>query len=83
MVVDYKTAGTSDPDELDRRVGVYRLQGASYALAVAVATGEAVVRVTFVFLTPHGAVERPLPDLDVAVAEADALVAAGGEVTVG
>ncbi len=83
VVVDYKTAGTSDPDELDRRVGVYRLQGASYALAVAVATGEAVVRVTFVFLTPHGAVERPLPDLDVAVAEADALVAAGGEVTVG
>jgi hypothetical protein len=41
-----------------------------------------VVRVTFVFLTPAGAVERHLPDLDVAVAEVRALVVAGREVLV-
>jgi ATP-dependent exoDNAse (exonuclease V) beta subunit len=60
VVVDYKTAATSDPDELDRRVEGYRNQGASYALAVAAATGEPVVRVTFLFLTPDGAIERHL-----------------------
>ena len=52
VVVDHKVAATSDPAELDRRVEGYRLQGASYALTVAATTGEPVVRVTFVFLTP-------------------------------
>ena len=43
----------TDPAELDRRVEGYRLQGASYAVAVARATGEPVVRVAFLFLTPE------------------------------
>jgi ATP-dependent helicase/nuclease subunit A len=67
VVVDYKTAGTTDPDELDQRAAGYAMQGASYALAVAAATGEPVVRVTFVFLTPAGPVERSIGDLDLAV----------------
>ena len=81
VVVDYKTSGASDPDEIDRRVLGYRLQGASYALAVGAATGEPVQRVTFVFLTREGAVERHLPDLAAAIADVRSLVAAGNEVT--
>ena len=50
-------------------VARYRAQGASYALAVAGATGEPVVDVVFVFLTPDGPVDRSLPDLPAAVAE--------------
>jgi ATP-dependent exoDNAse (exonuclease V) beta subunit len=79
VVVDYKTAGTIDPGELDRRVEGYRLQGASYAVAVAATTGEVVDRVTFVFLTPDGAVERHLSDLDGAAAHVRTLLAAGRE----
>lgn len=79
VVVDYKTAGTADADELDRRVAGYRHQGASYALAVAEATGEPVEDVVFVFLTPAGAIERRLPDLPDAVAGVRRLVEAGAE----
>ena len=69
VVVDYKTAATADPADLDRRADVYRLQGASYAVTVGAATDEPVVRVTFLFLTPEGAIERHLPDLAAAMAE--------------
>jgi ATP-dependent helicase/nuclease subunit A len=81
VVVDHKTSATSDPADLDGRVEGYRLQGGSYALAVAAAAGEPVVRVTFLFLTPEGAVERDLPDLDAAVAEVRGLVTSGRERT--
>jgi ATP-dependent exoDNAse (exonuclease V) beta subunit len=69
VVVDYKT-GPAGPDvDLDPLVARYRAQGASYALAMGDATGEPVVDVVFVFLTPGGAVDRRLPDLAQAVAE--------------
>jgi ATP-dependent helicase/nuclease subunit A len=80
VVVDYKTAATSDPALLDQRVEGYRLQGASYALTVATSTDEPVVRVTFLFLTPDGAVERDLSDLDASVADVRRLLRAGVEV---
>ena len=80
MVVDYKTASTSDSDALDRRVEGYRTQGASYALTIGASIAEPVVRVTFLFLTPDGAVERHLADLDVAMADVRQLVAAGQEI---
>jgi ATP-dependent exoDNAse (exonuclease V) beta subunit len=67
VVVDYKTAATADRAELARRVEGYRIQGASYALTVGITTGEPVTRVTFLFLTPTGAIELDLPDLDAAV----------------
>jgi len=82
VVVDYKTAASSAPAELDHRAAGYRLQGAAYALAVAAATGEPVVRVVFLFLTPAGAIERDLDDLDAAVREVRAIVGAGQEVLV-
>ena len=80
VVVDYKTAGTSDPAELDRRLEGYRNQGASYALVMGASTGEPVARVTFLFLTPDGAIERHLSNLDDAVAEVRRLVAVGAEI---
>ncbi|MEO7570930.1 MAG: PD-(D/E)XK nuclease family protein, partial [Acidimicrobiales bacterium] len=79
VVVDHKTAATNDPAELDRRVAGYRLQGAAYAVAVGRATAEPVTRVVFVFLTPQGAIERSLTDLDAAMADVERLVAAGAE----
>jgi ATP-dependent exoDNAse (exonuclease V) beta subunit len=79
VVVDYKTAATSDPEVLDQRVEGYRLQGASYALTVATSTAEPVVRVTFLFLTPEGAVERHLSDLEATVDEVRRLLRAGEE----
>jgi ATP-dependent exoDNAse (exonuclease V) beta subunit len=80
VVVDYKTASTSDSEVLDQRVAGYRTQGASYALVVGAAIDEPVVRVTFLFLTPDGAVERHLDDLDGAMAEVRQLVTAGQEI---
>jgi ATP-dependent helicase/nuclease subunit A len=79
VVVDHKTSASADPDELDRRVAGYRLQGAAYAVALGRATGEPVTRVVFLFLTPQGAVERELTDLDAAMADVERLVADGQE----
>jgi ATP-dependent exoDNAse (exonuclease V) beta subunit len=78
-VVDYKTAATDDDAELDRRTDGYRLQGASYALTIAETTGQPVNRVTFLYLTPSGPVERHLADLDAAVERVRTLVTAGQE----
>jgi ATP-dependent exoDNAse (exonuclease V) beta subunit len=81
VVVDYKTSASAAPAELDRRVASYRMQGGSYAVAVAAATGEPVVRVTFVFLTPEGAIERHLTGEDLVAATEGVLtmLAAGDE----
>ena len=74
VVVDYKTSATSDPADLAGRVDGYRVQGASYARVVGTTTGEPVTKVTFVFLTPDGAIELDLPDLGPAMEEIDELV---------
>jgi ATP-dependent helicase/nuclease subunit A len=70
VVVDYKTGPHGVDADLDPLVERYRMQGASYALAIADATREPVLDMVFVFLTPEGAVERSIPDLTEAVAEA-------------
>jgi ATP-dependent exoDNAse (exonuclease V) beta subunit len=70
VVVDYKTGPPGLDVDLDPLVERYRMQGASYALAVADATRQPVLDMVFVFLTPEGAVERSIPDLARAVAEA-------------
>ncbi len=81
-VVDYKTAATSDPDELKLRVGNYRMQGGSYALAVETTTDESVACVTFVFLTPEGAVEMQLPQVRETIAEICRAISARAEMEV-
>ncbi len=75
VVVDYKTGPQGLDVDLDPLVERYRMQGASYALAVADATREPVLDMVFVFLTPEGAVERSIPDLPQAVGEARSFAA--------
>lgn len=79
VIVDYKTSMTTEPEELDRRVALYQNQGASYALAVTQATGEPVAGVAFLFLTAQGAIERSLPNRDLAMAHARQLIVTGHE----
>ncbi|MGV3759419.1 MAG: PD-(D/E)XK nuclease family protein, partial [Actinomycetota bacterium] len=79
VVVDHKTSASAEPEELDRRLAGYRLQGAAYAVAVGRSAGEPVTRVVFLFLTPDGPDERELPDLEGAMADVERLVAEGQE----
>jgi ATP-dependent helicase/nuclease subunit A len=76
VVADYKTGPHGVDADLGPLVERYRMQGASYALAIADATREPVLDMVFVFLTPEGAVERSIPDLAEAVAEARRFAAA-------
>ncbi len=73
VVVDYKTDVVT-PTEIDAKVDRYRLQGAAYALAVAVTTGRPVAECWFVFAGIDGAVERRVEDLAAAVDEVKRIV---------
>jgi ATP-dependent exoDNAse (exonuclease V) beta subunit len=80
-VLDYKTDAFTDDADLDAKVARYRHQGAAYALALGRATGRPVHRMVFCFVGgPDGtpAVERRIEDLDAAIAEVEALLAAQG-----
>jgi ATP-dependent exoDNAse (exonuclease V) beta subunit len=57
VVVDYKTDAVRG-DELSARLAHYRIQAAAYALAVAEATGQDVVRCVLCLLDPAGAHEE-------------------------
>ena len=57
VVVDYKTDGVESPEEIDRSMEHYRLQGGAYALALERATGKQVVKVIFLFLTTGSEIE--------------------------
>ena len=74
VVVDYKTDAVVSDADLDRAVNRYRLQGATYALAVHRALGVPVARCVFLFLRADGAVAREVHDLDEAMGEVEALV---------
>ncbi|MBC8365134.1 MAG: UvrD-helicase domain-containing protein [Actinobacteria bacterium] len=80
-VLDYKTDAFADESDLDAKVARYRHQGAAYALALGRATGLPVHHMVFCFVGgPEGtpAVERRIEDLDAAVAEVEAVLAAPG-----
>jgi ATP-dependent exoDNAse (exonuclease V) beta subunit len=78
VVVDYKTDAWRDEADLDAKVARYRLQGASYAVALELATGEPVAECVFVFLGEGEARERAVSDLPQAMAEVRALLAGFG-----
>jgi ATP-dependent helicase/nuclease subunit A len=69
VVVDYKTDAA-----LDTAVDRYRLQAATYALALEATLGRPVARAVFVFCRPDGAVEREVADLRAAIDEVRLLV---------
>jgi ATP-dependent exoDNAse (exonuclease V) beta subunit len=76
VVVDYKTDAFTDDADLDAKVQRYRLQGASYAVALEQATGETVAECVFVFLDGDDARERTVSDLPAAMREVRAALAA-------
>ena len=69
VVVDYKT----DAD-LETAPDRYRLQAATYALALETTLGRPVARAVFVFCRPDGAIEREVADLPAAIGEVRVLV---------
>jgi ATP-dependent exoDNAse (exonuclease V) beta subunit len=69
VVVDYKTDTVRSPAEVDAAVARYRLQGATYAVALERDLGRPVVAVRFVFTCGGTAVERDLDDLPSATAD--------------
>ena len=76
VVVDYKTDAWSDDADLDTKVTRYRLQGASYAVALEQATGEPVAECVFVFLGGDEARELAVSDLAEAMREVRAALGA-------
>ena len=74
VVVDYKTDTVGSAAEVDAAVGRYRLQGATYAVAIEHTVQRPVAAVRFVFVSGGGAVERDVDDLPAAMAEVVALV---------
>jgi ATP-dependent exoDNAse (exonuclease V) beta subunit len=67
VIVDYKT-DTVPVAALDQRVAFYRPQLAAYAAALQAATGERIARCVLLFLSPTGAVERTIEDLEATIA---------------
>ncbi|MFO7590477.1 MAG: PD-(D/E)XK nuclease family protein, partial [Acidimicrobiia bacterium] len=78
VVVDWKTDAVRTDAEVDTALARYRLQGATYALALEAVLGRAVTRCTFVFVGPDGARQREVDDLPGAVAEVRSLISAPG-----
>ncbi|HEY1988533.1 MAG TPA: UvrD-helicase domain-containing protein [Acidimicrobiales bacterium] len=78
-VVDYKTDAVGDGEELTRAMHRYRLQGATYSLAVERALGRPVSRCVFLFLRGETAIQREVPDLRLAIGEVERLVRAVSE----
>jgi ATP-dependent helicase/nuclease subunit A len=77
VVVDYKTDIVRDDEEVEQAFARYRLQGATYALALETALGRPVRRCVFVFLAmPHRTVERVVEDLRASMAEVGRVVEA-------
>jgi ATP-dependent helicase/nuclease subunit A len=75
VVVDYKTDRVDD-EQLDALLAKYRVQGATYAVALEAALGRPVAEVVFVFARARGAIERAVSDLPAARAEVRARLAA-------
>ncbi len=74
IVVDYKTDALRSAADADVAVGGYRLQGATYALALEHSLQRPVAAVRFVFLSGGEPVERDLVDLAAAIGEVRELV---------
>jgi ATP-dependent helicase/nuclease subunit A len=77
-IVDYKTDHLADGEDAGSLARRYRLQGASYALAVEEVLGRPVVSCSFLILTPSGSLATPIPDLDLAVSEVREALGQGG-----
>ena len=77
VVVDYKTDAATSEAEIAAAVERYRLQAASYAVAVEGVLARPVTRAVFLFLRAPGGVEREIRDLAAAKAEVEAILTNG------
>jgi ATP-dependent exoDNAse (exonuclease V) beta subunit len=68
VIVDYKT-DTVPAAALDRRMAYYRPQVAAYVSGLAAATCRPVARAVLLFLSPIGAIERTVEDIDDAITQ--------------
>jgi YD repeat-containing protein len=75
-VVDYKTDAVRNDQQLEQVADGYRLQGATYSLAVERTLGRPVTRCVFLFLRESTAIPVDVPDLPVAMQEVEALARA-------
>jgi len=75
VVADWKTDAVRTDAEVDAALDRYRLQGATYALALEAVLGRAVTRCTFVFVGLDGARQRDVDDLPGAIEEVRTLLA--------
>jgi ATP-dependent exoDNAse (exonuclease V) beta subunit len=78
IVVDYKTDQLDGPGAVEAKVATYRLQAATYAVALEHITEQKVAACRFLFLTSDGAIERDIIDLDEAMAEVRSLLSVTG-----
>jgi ATP-dependent exoDNAse (exonuclease V) beta subunit len=74
VVLDYKTDTVRNDAEVEERTERYRLQAATYALAIEAVTDRSVTRASFLFLGTSGAIEATVDDLEAAKAEARAVL---------
>ena len=75
IVVDYKTDELAGDSAVKDKVARYRIQGATYAVALEQVTGQAVVECRFLFVGPDGVIEASIEDLDDATDEVRQLLA--------
>ena len=74
VVIDYKT-DQIEPEEIESKVDRYRLQGATYALALEETTREKVSKVVFAFLSSHATARCvSLPNLQGAIVDAKEVI---------
>ena len=74
VLVDYKTDAVAGPSDVDAKVARYRHQIAAYVLALEASTGLTVTAAFLVFCTAGAPIERPVPDLEAATLEVQALL---------
>jgi ATP-dependent exoDNAse (exonuclease V) beta subunit len=76
VIVDYKTDSVRSEPDVEATLGRYRLQGATYALALEETLHARVAACVFVFVSGGVARERTVDDLDAAKEEVRALLGA-------
>jgi ATP-dependent helicase/nuclease subunit A len=76
VVIDYKTDSVRSWSDVEASLGRYRLQGATYVLALEETLHRPVARCVFVFVSGGGPREREIDDLDGAKDEVRALLGA-------
>ena len=76
VIVDHKTDAVPDESSLAVKADRYRLQAATYALAVERTTGLRVRSAALLFLAPEGAVPFEIVNLEAAMAEVESIVEA-------